>query len=143
MSMYLVSRAVRIAAGAVLAVVMLGWIANKVGGPGTAVIHVTESDVIVGVDGLEFAVKARRYEPIVLELQPGPHAVTMSRGDERLYEGEFRVKANADAVVTLYDTRRDGGPPLPWPGGPRPVIPGIPAPLGAIDTYPRPPDTGP
>src|SRR5712672_2597660 len=62
---------------------MLSWVATQAGPQtGTAVVHVTEPNVAVSVDGLSFHVGEQIHVPLICELAVGEHRLVMTRGAE-------------------------------------------------------------
>jgi hypothetical protein len=68
-----------------------------------AVVHVTEAEVDVMIDGSEYRVEAWRPSPIVCELRPGRHTLRMTRGGRVLYEEAFTLGPGDDIVLTAWD----------------------------------------
>lgn len=87
--------------------VVLGYVAEQAGPRDCrAVIHVTESEVDVWVDGWAYRVESWRDSPILCPLRPGRHALRMSRGGRTLYEETFILQRGDDVVLTAWDPAR-------------------------------------
>lgn len=101
-----------ITAAQILAALGLGgfWLRAAVDQPDRGgcetVIHVTEADVDIFVDDRAFRIGARRHAPLVVDLPPGEHILSMSRGDATLYEERFTLLSGTGAVLTAWDPRR-------------------------------------
>jgi len=90
-----------------LGAAMLGFVADRAGPQECqAVIHVTEVDVDVWVDGWPYRVDSWRQSPILCSLRPGRHELHMSRGDQTLYEETFTLRRGDDVVLTAWDPAR-------------------------------------
>jgi hypothetical protein len=80
------------------------------------VVHVTEDDVDVEVDGWDYRVKSTMASPIVLDLRPGRHTLRMSRRGRLLYEESFTLRPGRDVVLTAWDEgNRQTATPSPGP----------------------------
>jgi hypothetical protein len=85
------------------------------------VVHVTEVGVTVKIDGWVYPVDPTPGAPIVCELQPGNHTLTMDRGDRSLYREEFTLSPGEHRVLTAHDETRPIPKEVPRPApGPRP-----------------------
>ena len=86
---------------------VLGYVAGQAGPRECgAVIHVTEADVEVWVDGLSYRVDSWEDSPILCPLRPGRHELRMSRGGQTLYEETFTLRRGDDVVLTAWDQAR-------------------------------------
>jgi hypothetical protein len=84
----------------------LVWVATHVGPrSGTAIVHVTEADVVVAVGGTMLRVAERPYTPFVLEIPAGEHRLVMSRGASVLYDEPFTMRGGDEVVLTAYAPR--------------------------------------
>jgi len=93
----------------VLGGAVLGYVATQAGPRECqAVIHVTEADVDVWVDGLKYRIDSWKAAPIVCPLRPGQHALRMSRGSRLLYEESFNLRGGEEVVLTVWDSARHG-----------------------------------
>ena len=100
-------RLVKSAGSGLLGLAVLGWVVDSVGTPtGHAVVHVTESDVTVQVGGNTYEFADRPGDPIVCELRPGTHELTMPRDGRVLYEQSFRIRRGESLVLTAWDPER-------------------------------------
>jgi hypothetical protein len=100
----------------------LGYVAEQAGPRECrAVIHVTEADVDVWVDGLSYRVDSWRDSPILCPLRPGHHALRMCRGGQTLYEETFTLRRGDDVVLTAWDQARPR--PTDRCGDPAPASP--------------------
>ena len=100
-------RLAKVVGSSLLTLVTLGWIVEHAGPPsGRAVVHVTESDVTVQVGGNTYEFAERPLEPIVCELRPGKHELTMTRDGRVLYEQTFRIRRGESVVLTAWDPER-------------------------------------
>jgi hypothetical protein len=82
---------------------------------GSTVVHVTERDVDIFIDGTPYHVRGYRGAPIVTTLRPGRHTLRMSRKGRVLYDEPFEIGRRDDGIVlTAWDKTRpvDPGPPV-------------------------------
>ena len=70
--------------------------------PGGVVVHVTEPDVDLMIDGFFYRIEERVYDPIAQPLRAGMHKLRMTRGDELLYEEDFAIEGGEERVLTAY-----------------------------------------
>src|SRR5262245_32330595 len=83
---------------------VLGYVAHEAGPRECrAVIHVTEADVDVWVDGVVYRIDSWREAPIPCPLRPGRHSLRMFRGGQTLYEETFILRRGDDVVLTAWD----------------------------------------
>jgi hypothetical protein len=92
------------------ACVLSGWLLWQIAehaGPQTSevVVHVTESPVVVTIDGRSYPVATWRDSPVVCELCMGWHELRMWRGDRLVYQETFRVRPRENVVLTAWDPR--------------------------------------
>jgi hypothetical protein len=86
---------------------VLGHVAGQAGPQQCqAVIHVTEADVDVWVDGMAFRVGSWRDSPVLCPLAPGRHELRMTRDGRTLYQEAFTLRGNDDVVLTAWDPAR-------------------------------------
>ena len=64
-----------------------------------AVVHVMETGVVVKIDGWVYPAEPWPGKPIVCDLRPGNHTLTMSRGDRQLYREEFALRASNNTSI--------------------------------------------
>lgn len=101
--------------GVVLGAGFLWWVAAHVGPQtGRAIVHVTESDVVVDVGGNTFRVGDDYVGPLVCELPAGEHRLTMTRGTSILYTEVFTIRGGEEWILTAWDPSRRG--PIENPG---------------------------
>ena len=94
-------------AAALLGGVVLWQVAENAGPSDCqAVIHVTEADVEVRVDGKLRPTEIRLFSPLVCDLRSGRHTLTMSRGGRLLYEETFHVPPGGQVILTAHDPTR-------------------------------------
>jgi hypothetical protein len=101
------SKAVQSAVGPIAASLLAGgtlWYVAMHTGPktGTAVIHVTEDNVVVKVGEASFQVEGWQTAPIVCELPAGEHRLVMTRGSTELYSETFWLDEGGDIVLTAW-----------------------------------------
>jgi hypothetical protein len=84
------------------------------------VVHVGASDVEVQIDGLRFTIDHAWGAPVICELPPGLHTLTMVRDGGELYHEEFRLERGKDRVLTAWDQQGllQTGPNSPSPSAP-------------------------
>ena len=98
-------------AGVVLGAGFLWWVAAHVGPQtGMAIVHVTESDVVVDVGGNTFRVGDDYVGPLVCELPAGEHRLTMTRGTSILYTEVFTIRGGEEWILTAWDPSTRRGP---------------------------------
>jgi hypothetical protein len=86
--------------GCLLGGAALLWVAAHVGPQtGTVTIHVAEPDVVVSVGDLTFRVEDDLFTPLVCDLPPGQHRLTMQRGATVLYAETFSIGGGEDRVL--------------------------------------------
>jgi hypothetical protein len=73
---------------------------------GVAIIHVTETDVDIAIDGETKHITNWEDSPIIRRLRPGQHTVRMSRSDRTLFEETFTLTRADDVIVTAWDRTR-------------------------------------
>ncbi len=94
--------------------VFLWHVAASAGPQGCeAVIHVTEPDVVVRVDGIFYPIDPAPGAPIVCALRPGCHTLTLHRGGRELYREAFAVEPGGQVVLTARDESRRSSSPAP------------------------------
>jgi hypothetical protein len=82
---------------------MLSWVATQAGPQtGTAIVHVTEPNVALSVDGRMFHVGEQVYAPLVYDLAAGEHRIAMTRGAEVLYAAHFSIAGGEEVVLTTW-----------------------------------------
>ncbi|WP_406693468.1 hypothetical protein V5E97_20785 [Singulisphaera sp. Ch08] len=88
---------------------MLCWVASQ-SGPrdGTAVVHVTEPDVVVSVGGQTFHVGESLHRPLVCDLPTGEHRLTMTRGATVLYAETFSITGGEEVVLSTWSPPSEG-----------------------------------
>ena len=97
----------------VLGLVVLWQVAERAGRKdGEVVVHVTESGVEVMIDDRPYRYDRFPGPPIVCELRPGTHRLTMSRGGRLLHDETFALESGGQAVLTAWDGSRPT-PPRP------------------------------
>jgi hypothetical protein len=64
------------------------------------VVHVTEDGVEVAIDEVTYLLADRYAGPIVCQLQPGRHLLTMAKEGRLLYREEFMLRGGEDQVLT-------------------------------------------
>jgi hypothetical protein len=107
---------ISVSVGRRLAAILLGgvilwWVAaNARPADCEVVIHVVAQGLDVAMDGRAYPVASDPYSPIVFQLQPGRHTLTISRGTEVVREESFSVSGGEHLVLTPYD------PNSPSPG---------------------------
>jgi hypothetical protein len=85
------------------------------------VVHVSEVGATVKIDGWVYPVDPNPGMPIVCDLRPGNHTLTMSRDDRLLYREDFTLGLGEYRVLTAYDETRPPPKPIPRPApGPGP-----------------------
>jgi hypothetical protein len=67
------------------------------------VVHVTESPVVVTIDGRSYPVATWRDSPIACELPMGWHELRMRRGAQLVYQEAFLVRPGENVVLTARD----------------------------------------
>ena len=93
----------------------LGWVALHAGPrTGTAIVHVTESDVVVNVGGRIFQVSAATELPLICDLPVGDHRLVMSRGDSVLHSDQFSIEGGEDRVLTAWISASGDTQPKVW-----------------------------
>ena len=82
------------------------WYVAAHSGPktGTAIVHVTEVDVVVTLDSVSFLVDEWRNAPIVCELPAGEHRLTMTRGTTELHSELFTLEEGGEVVLTAWSS---------------------------------------
>jgi hypothetical protein len=82
------------------------WYVAEHSGPktGTAVVHVTEANVVVIVGGVSFQVDEWRSAPLVCELPAGQHRLVMTRGGAELYSEAFSLEGGDEVVLTAWSS---------------------------------------
>jgi hypothetical protein len=104
--LYLGSRLIKGMGALMLGGITLLWIVEQVGPTqGTVLVHVTEPDVEVTVDGQTFWIEQRRYAPIECRLRPGRYLLRMKRCGQVLYEEWFAVHRGEEVILTASCTR--------------------------------------
>jgi hypothetical protein len=76
---------------------------------GEVIVHVVEDGVDVSIDGDISRVNDWRDTPVVRELPPGPHWVSMIRDGTMLEARVFAVRPGDSVVLTLWDPARFPG----------------------------------
>jgi hypothetical protein len=85
----------------------LCWVAANVGPQtGTAIVHVTEPDVMVTVGGVAFNIEDFIHAPIVCELPAGTHELTMRRGATLLHSESFSLRGGEERVLAAWDSSK-------------------------------------
>lgn len=86
----------------------LAWVVVQSGPTeATAVIHVTEPNVVVSVDDRDFSVEGYGEDPIVVDLPAGEHVLEMRRGAETLYREDFEISGGDSLVLTAWASREE------------------------------------
>jgi hypothetical protein len=70
---------------------------------GKAIVHVSQGDVVVIVDQLNYRVPTSSESPIVCYLEPGPHKAQVWRHGRLLGETHFAVGPGEDRVIPAFD----------------------------------------
>lgn len=94
---------------------MIFWQVAKHSGStdGQIIVHVTRPQVHVVVDGVKYWVEDVWHTPIVCDLRPGRHQVSMLRNGRVLYQEEFTLAAGEERILTAWDGYTDGRSPKP------------------------------
>jgi hypothetical protein len=91
------------AAGGLLGLAMLGWVAEQSGArDAEVVVHVLESDVEVILDHQAYRVDRWPADPIVCRLPPGRYQLVMRRSRRTLFEESFEVQAGEHVMRLAY-----------------------------------------
>lgn len=102
---------------------LLWWVAGSAGpNRGTAIVHVSEPDVVVSIGPRHYAIEGMRHLPIECELPAGEYALEMRRDGEVLMREDFEIRPGEDSVLTAW------APPCSGEGASSPAA-GDPAPL--------------
>jgi hypothetical protein len=67
---------------------------------GKAIVHLSQPDVLVFVDHVEYHVRSVADSPIVCDLEPGDHRLQVWRHGALLDEERFVVESGKDVVVS-------------------------------------------
>jgi hypothetical protein len=92
-----------------LSVVVLGgavlWEVALHSGPpnGKVYVHVAQGYGDLTVDDATYHVRTPWETPVVCELQPGAHVVTMSRDSRVVFQEEFSLDAGEELVLTAWE----------------------------------------
>jgi hypothetical protein len=124
----IISRMIKLVAGCLLGMAVLGWVVDHCGSRNNEVIvHVMEPDVEVTFGDQTYQIKGRRYDPIVCDLSPGWHRLIMRRGDRILFEESFEVRPGQNVVRTAWNPEHSraasAAGPCPGPGPSRGFFP--------------------
>jgi hypothetical protein len=91
----------------VIAVSVLWQVAERAGrGNGEAVVHVTESGVVVLIDGYAYPYEPWPASPIACSLRPGSHTLAMTLEGRVVYEETFTLEPGGHVVLTAWDKTR-------------------------------------
>jgi hypothetical protein len=95
-----------ISAACLFGAAVLWWVARHAGpNQGTALIHVTEPDVVVCVGDRTFLITDRRNAPIECDLPAGRHTLSMKRFGETLYQEDFELERGGEVILTAWRDR--------------------------------------
>jgi hypothetical protein len=90
---------------------VLSWVSMNAGpNLGTALIHVTEPDVVVCVGDRTFVITDRRNAPIECDLPAGRHTLSMKRFGETLYQENFELERGGEVILTAWRDPSKGRP---------------------------------
>jgi hypothetical protein len=97
------------AAACLLSLALLAW-AVVHSGPrhGEVVVHVTEPDLEVSLDGRTYRIEGLREDPIVCDLPAGAHTLVVTRQGRLLRRETFEVVGGQGVVLTAWAS------PLEW-----------------------------
>ncbi len=70
---------------------------------GIAYVHVPKPNVDVMVDDERYHIETIWDTPIVCELSPGPHVLSMSRSGRVVYEENFSLGVGQEVVLTAWE----------------------------------------
>jgi hypothetical protein len=85
---------------ACLTCVILWHVAHRAGPHrGKAIVHVTQPDVIVKVDGQRYHVGSIAESPLACELEPGRHEVELWERGVLTDEESFTIEAGRDVIL--------------------------------------------
>src|SRR5262245_53051364 len=90
----------------VLSGLLLWQVAGRAGPESSeVVVHVTESPVVVTIDGQSYRVATWRDSPIACELPTGWHELRMWRGAQLVYQEAFLVRPGENVALTAWGPR--------------------------------------
>jgi hypothetical protein len=91
--------------GAVCLAFVIIWHVTQHAAPrlGKAIVHVSQSDVVVIVDQRDYSVRTFAESPVICELEPGDHTVQVWRRGVLLGEEHFTVESGKETVVAPFD----------------------------------------
>ena len=102
----------RIASGGLIGGAALWWVAtNLEPTTGTAIVHVTESDVLVQVGGFSYQISEPTFTPLVCQLPAGEHRLVMTGGSAELHVEEFTLRGGEEVVLTAWRSREGASLP--------------------------------
>jgi hypothetical protein len=70
---------------------------------GTVYVHVSEGYGDLNVDDATYHVRSLWETPIVCELEPGTHVLTMSRNGRMVYHEEFSLHPGEELVLCAWE----------------------------------------
>lgn len=70
---------------------------------GKAIVHVSQSDVVVIIDHQDHRVPTYAESPVVCELDPGNHSAQVWRRGILLGQVRFTIEAGKDVVIPAFD----------------------------------------
>lgn len=108
--LWIVARLLIRVATIVLGASVLVWVVDRHRGTDAElVIHVAEPDVVLTVGDQSFTIQGLDVRPIVCEVEPGSHVLTLRRDDRVLYQETVAVDPGESRVCTAYDVERIRG----------------------------------
>jgi hypothetical protein len=92
-------------AGAGLLTILLAWQASS--GPvleeSEVIVHVGVPEVEIQIDALRFSVDRPWEGPVICELPPGVHLLTMQQAGVEIYREVFTLEGGRSAILTAWD----------------------------------------
>jgi hypothetical protein len=116
-AVFLLSRSLACGALKMLSALALGgavlWeVALHCGPPnGTIYVHVERGCGDLNVDDATYQIKSLSETPVVCNLEPGRHVVTLSRDGRIVYEEKFSLDAGEELVLTAWERVEPENPP--------------------------------
>jgi hypothetical protein len=91
--------------GAICLALVIFWHVTQHAAPrrGKAIVHVSQSDVVVFVDHQNYHISNYAESPVVCDLEPGDHQAQVWRHGILIGEERFTVEAGEEVVVPPFD----------------------------------------